>query len=78
MLPLAPILARAGWFALGAAAGVVAKPKFGKEAVCMFKDGVKGMCEVHKKDAAIKMTDKEKRNLQEKEQLVKDIKSGRQ
>ena len=82
MLPLAPIVARAGWVALGVVAGVVAKSAMGKEAVDMFKDGVTGMCEAHRNDAAAKaranMTDKERRDLQEKEQLVKDIKAGKQ
>lgn len=75
MLPLIPVvLARAGWVVLGAAAAIAVKSKIGKEAVETFKDGVKGMGEDYRRDA----TAKQKRDLQEKEQLVKDIKGGHQ
>lgn len=74
MLPLAPIVVRIGWFALGAAAGIIAKSNLGKEAVEMFKDGIKSMGEDYLKD----MSDKQKKDLAEKEQLVKNIRKGQQ
>lgn len=73
------ILARVGWTALGIVIGAVAKTQFGKDATDMFKDGVKEMAELHKKDAATSQRQHRYDNdLASKRQLVKDIREGRQ
>lgn len=62
----AVLLTRLGWAAVGFAAGLIAKSEFGKEAKDMIKDGFTGMCDDHRRDTA------------ERQQMVKDIKEGRQ
>ena len=75
MPPIIPfILARAGWIAAGALIGVAAKSEFCKEAVTMFKDGVKGMGDDYRRD----MSAKQKADIARKEKLVRDIRLGKQ
>lgn len=75
MLPIVPILAsRVGWVIAGAAVTALCSSKIGKEAVQTFKEGVKGMGEDYRRD----MTPKQKQEVSNKEQMVKDIKAGRQ
>lgn len=62
----AVLVTRLGWVVIGFAAGLVAKSEFGKEAKGMIKDGLTGMCDDHRKD------------ITERQQMVKDIKEGRQ